>query len=58
MAEPPWHTWWRLSPDLLVEFLGVIGFEDSVVSYHEQAFVRPEGAIQIPMVPIVADKKH
>lgn len=32
----PWETWWSLPPKLVVEFLGVLGFEKSVVTYHTQ----------------------
>jgi SAM-dependent methyltransferase len=56
VSEPQWHTWWRLSPDLLVEFLGVIGFEESVATYHDQTYLDPEGAVQVPMVTIVAHR--
>ena len=32
----PWETWWNLPPALVVEFLGVLGFEKTVVTYHTQ----------------------
>ncbi len=32
----PWETWWNLPPALVVEFLGVLGFEKTVVTYHSQ----------------------
>lgn len=41
---PDWRTgrdpdgWWRLSPDLIVDFLGVLGFEETTVSYHTQLY--------------------
>jgi hypothetical protein len=41
---PDWRTsvgpegWWRLSPEVVQEFLGVLGFEDSKVSTHFQRF--------------------
>lgn len=41
---PDWRTgrdpdgWWRLSPELVVEFLGVLGFEDTRVTYHSQLY--------------------
>jgi SAM-dependent methyltransferase len=31
-------TWWYLRPALLCEFLGVLGFEDTKVSYHTQLY--------------------
>lgn len=30
------ETWWRLSPEIVKEFLGVLGFERTEVSYHTQ----------------------
>lgn len=41
---PDWRTardpdgWWSLSPELIVEFLGVLGFEDTTLSYHSQSY--------------------
>jgi hypothetical protein len=41
---PDWRTardpdgWWSLSPELIVEFIGVLGFEDSDVTYHSQLY--------------------
>ena len=41
---PDWRTaqnpdgWWRLSPDLVIAFLGVLGFEKTEVSYHSQLY--------------------
>ena len=32
----PKETWWRLSPEVLCRFLGVLGFRDTTVSYHRQ----------------------
>ena len=32
----PKATWWRLSPQILMEFIGVLGFEKAEVTYHEQ----------------------
>jgi len=36
-------TWWALYPELLVEFLGVLGFEETEVSFHFQKFVADPG---------------
>ncbi len=39
---PEWRTgrfpdaWWRLSPEIVIAFLGVLGFETARVSYHRQ----------------------
>jgi len=41
---PDWRTgrdpdgWWRLSPELIVDFVGVLGFEETTVSYHTQLY--------------------
>jgi len=41
---PDWHGsqgadgWWRLSPDIIVAFLGVLGFERTTVTYHSQLY--------------------
>jgi len=32
----PLDAWWRLTPEIVVSFLGVLGFEKSQVSYHVQ----------------------
>ena len=31
-----WFTWWRLPPRLTCEFLRVLGFEDTTVTWHRQ----------------------
>jgi hypothetical protein len=30
------ETWWSLPPKLIVAFLGVLGFEETTVTYHKQ----------------------
>lgn len=41
---PDWRTgrdpdgWWSLSPELIVSFLGVLGFEETSVTYHSQLY--------------------
>jgi len=32
----PRETWWHLSPGIVIEFLGVLGFEETELSYHSQ----------------------
>jgi hypothetical protein len=34
----PRDTWWRLSPELVRHFLGVLGFEQSELIFHQQVF--------------------
>ncbi len=52
-ATPP-DTWWFLSPGLVTAFLGVLGFEDSHVSYHVQG-----GALgDYELFTVVAHRTH
>ena len=48
----PWETWWNLPPALVVEFLGVLGFEKAVVTYHTQLL---KGR-RMPMYTVVATR--
>ncbi|MDQ6880359.1 MAG: hypothetical protein M3082_22175 [Candidatus Dormibacteraeota bacterium] len=41
-TSEPKDTWWRLSPQTIQEFVGVLGFEQTSVTYHYQAFVHKE----------------
>lgn len=34
----PWDGWWRLPPEMIVEFLGILGFEDCGITFSEQSF--------------------
>jgi SAM-dependent methyltransferase len=34
----PLTTWWMLTPEVIQHWLGVLGFEDTVVTYHYQQF--------------------
>lgn len=36
----PEETWWHLTPELLERFLGVLGFGDVRITYHEQRFAQ------------------
>jgi SAM-dependent methyltransferase len=49
-----WHTWWQLSPDLITRFLDSIGFDDVIVTLHDQRFVAHGDEIQLPMFTVVA----
>lgn len=33
-----WDTWWEFTPEFFVQFLGVLGFQDIKVSFHEQLY--------------------
>ena len=48
----PWETWWNLPPALVCEFLGVLGFEKTVVTYHSQKLT----GRKMPMYTIVATR--
>jgi len=37
-SAAPVDTWWNLPPSTVQEFLGILGFEDSTVSFHSQLF--------------------
>ena len=52
-ARPgPWETWWDLPPRLVVEFLGVLGFETAVVTTHTQLLLGKP----MPMYTVVAKR--
>lgn len=38
----PMMTWWMLSPEVICEFLGVLGFEKCRVSYHFQKYMNEQ----------------
>ena len=48
----PWETWWDLPPRLIVEFLGVLGFERTVVTYHTQYLL----GRRMPMYTVVGTR--
>ena len=48
----PWETWWDLPPALIVEFLGVLGFERTVVTYHTQLLL----GRRMPMYTVVGTR--
>jgi SAM-dependent methyltransferase len=37
-SDPQLHTWWHYSPDLIVQFLRVLGFPHATVSRHSQKY--------------------
>jgi hypothetical protein len=47
----PCDTWWSLSPEIVCRFLGILGFEETTVTYHTQFFV-PENCWK-PMFTVV-----
>ncbi|MFC1878504.1 class I SAM-dependent methyltransferase [Chloroflexota bacterium] len=48
----PYETWWQLSPQILQAFLGVLGFEDTQISYHMQSY---RGKL-VPLYTIVGNR--
>jgi len=34
----PTETWWHITPDLIAQFIGILGFEDIQCHYHKQLF--------------------
>jgi SAM-dependent methyltransferase len=53
-ASAEWDTWWYVSPELFVSFLGVLGFTDSAVTFHAQRFIGGEGSVDLPLFTVVA----
>jgi SAM-dependent methyltransferase len=47
-ASAIWDTWWDLTPDLPVRFLGILGFRPAVVTYHDQPLLVDDAIHQIP----------
>jgi len=48
----PWETWWDLPPKLIIEFLGVLGFERTVVTTHTQYLL----GRRMPMYTVVGTR--
>ncbi|NLP06290.1 methyltransferase domain-containing protein [Candidatus Fermentibacteria bacterium] len=51
-ACSPTDTWWKLYPETVEEFLGVLGFEDTRLSFHRQLF----RGRNLPLFTIVAKR--
>ncbi|MFZ0399151.1 MAG: hypothetical protein WAM06_14105 [Methyloceanibacter sp.] len=50
-----WHTWWRFGPDFFTRYLGVLGFADTKISYHEHRHtLAPER--MFPMFSVVGSR--
>jgi SAM-dependent methyltransferase len=48
----PTDTWWRLNPEVITTFLGVLGFEQARVTYHTQVF---QGR-RLPLFTVVGER--
>ncbi|MCC5935552.1 MAG: methyltransferase domain-containing protein [Balneolales bacterium] len=52
-TNEPHETWWHLSPELVEEFLHILGFPHTQISYHEQLCLgRP-----MPLYTVVGHRK-
>ena len=49
-----WDTWWRMTPQFVVQALGVLGLDDATVGFHEQRHVAEGGDYPMPMFTVVA----
>lgn len=47
-----WDTWWRFSPSLITNMMGVLGFGDAVVTRHEQRY----SDLRLPMFTALATR--
>jgi hypothetical protein len=45
----PLTTWWVLTPEIIQSWLGILGFEDTRVTYHQQLFHRK----RVPLFTVV-----
>ena len=49
-----WDTWWSFTPQMLRQFLEVLGFRHVALTHHTQTFVNAGSAMEIPMFTLVA----
>jgi len=52
----PKETWWRMTPSLVQQFIGVLGFERSSVIYHFQKFRRGRRYLRLPQFTVVGHR--
>jgi hypothetical protein len=53
-TQEPKGTWWDLRPELIVRMIGVLGFEETTITYHIQKY---EGR-EMPMYTVVGRRTH
>jgi len=53
-TQEPKDTWWDLRPELIVRMIGVLGFEDTTITYHIQKY---EGR-ELTMYTVVGRRMH
>lgn len=51
-----WDTWWDFSPDLLIQFVGLLGFDELAISHHSQRFLSGGVEHEIPFFTLVAGR--
>ncbi len=51
-----WDTWWDFTPNMLIQFLEVLGFGQTVLSKHDQRFLADGSEHQIPFFTLVAQR--
>jgi hypothetical protein len=54
-----YSTWWYLPPETIVDFIGVLGFEDVKISYHQQLWNNKDAKeyITLPFYTVVGHRK-
>lgn len=55
-SQEPKETWWRLSPEVVQRFIGVLGFEKSEVTYHYQTYNRGKVKVRLRFFTIVGHR--
>jgi SAM-dependent methyltransferase len=53
---PHWDTWWRFSPELFEQFLAVLGFATTSLTFHEQLHLNDGAEYPMAMMTLVADR--
>ena len=57
-GSPTWDTWWDFSPDVLINFVGVLGLDQTNVTYHEQRLLANDMEHSIPFFTLVASRSQ
>lgn len=54
--QEPKETWWRLSPRVVRQFIGALGFEKTTVTYHFQKYRRGPITVTLPQFTVVGQR--
>lgn len=54
----PSEMWWILSPEAIIKFIGVLGFEDVHLIYHRQKYEQKGECKLVPFCTIVGHRTH